>query len=357
MRLTKLRQSLTQSEDNLDALLVYQPENRRYMSGFTGSEAMLFITPDRAVIATDSRYWQQAEREAPEFSLYKVKTKYVMEMADILAAAGRPKHIGFESTFITVDHLDQLTDAAPEVEWVTTKGIVENLRLIKDEGEVTLMREAARIADEGFVFLCRTLRPGMTEKQAAWELEAYMRTHGADKIAFDLIVGSGPNGSKPHHHSEDRAIQAGEPIVLDLGAQVNGYHSDLTRTICLGQPQDSRFMEIYNIVLRAQAAAVQGIRAGMSGVDADKLARDVIESAGYGENFGHGLGHGVGLAVHEAPRAGRTSEDMLPAGATLTVEPGIYLPGWGGVRIEDFTLIDKNGVELISHASKEPLVL
>jgi Xaa-Pro aminopeptidase len=357
MRLTKLRQSLTQSEDNLDALLVYQPENRRYMSGFTGSEAMLFITPDRAVIATDSRYWQQAEREAPEFSLYKVKTKYVMEMADILAAAGHPKHIGFESTFITVDHLDQLTDAAPEVEWVTTKGIVENLRLIKDEGEVTLMREAARIADEGFVFLCRTLRPGMTEKQAAWELEAYMRTHGADKIAFDLIVGSGPNGSKPHHHSEDRAIQAGEPIVLDLGAQVNGYHSDLTRTICLGQPQDSRFMEIYNIVLRAQAAALQGIRAGMSGVDADKLARDVIESAGYGENFGHGLGHGVGLAVHEAPRAGRTSEDMLPAGATLTVEPGIYLPGWGGVRIEDFTLIDKNGVELISHASKEPLVL
>ena len=357
MRLDKLRQALAQSEERLNSLLIYQPENQRYVSGFTGSEAMLIVTPDRAVLATDSRYWQQAEREAPEFSLYKVKTKYVTEMAEILAAAGHPRHIGFESTFITVDQLDQLTDAAPEVEWVATKGIVEDLRLIKDEDEIALMREAARIADEGFAFLCKTLRPGMTEKQAAWELEAYMRTHGADKIAFDLIVGSGPNGSKPHHHSQDRPIQAGEPIVLDLGAQVNGYHSDLTRTICLGQPRDGRFMEIYDIVLRAQEAARQGIRAGMSGVDADKLARDVIEAAGHGENFGHGLGHGVGLAVHEAPRASRTSEDSLPAGATLTIEPGIYLPGWGGVRIEDLTLIDKNGVQLLSHAIKEPLVL
>ncbi len=357
MRLDKLRETIARSEENLDALLIYQPENRRYLSGFTGSEAMLLITPDRAVIATDSRYWQQAQREAPEFSLYKVKTKYVMELTDILAAAGHPRHIGFESTFITVDQLDQLMDAAPEVEWVATKNIVEGLRLIKDAGEIATMRQAARIADEGFAFLCKTLRPGMPERQAAWELEAYMRTHGADKIAFDLIVGSGPNGSMPHHRSGDRVIQAGEPIVLDLGAQLNGYHSDLTRTICLGRPKDGRFMEIYDIVLRAQETALQGIRAGMSGVDADKLARDVIEAAGYGENFGHGLGHGVGLAVHEAPRAGRTSEDVLPAGATLTVEPGIYLPGWGGVRIEDFTLIDENGVQLLSHASKEPLVL
>jgi Xaa-Pro aminopeptidase len=357
MRLEKLRQSLIQSEDNLDALLVYQPENRRYMSGFTGSEAMLFITPDRAVIATDSRYWEQAEREAPEFSLYQVKTRYVMEMADILKAAGNPKHIGFESTCTTVDQLDQLTDAAPGVEWVSTKGLVEELRLIKDESEIAMMRRAARIADEAFDFLCRTLAPGMTEVQAAWELEAYMRTHGADKIAFDLIVGGGPGSAEPHHHCNSRPIEAGEPIVLDLGARVNGYNSDLTRTICLGQPKDSRFMEIYNIVLRAQETALHGIRAGLTGVEADKLARDVIEAAGYGSHFGHGLGHGVGLAVHESPRAGKTSEDTFPAGATLTVEPGIYVPGWGGVRIEDLTLIDKNGVELQSHASKEPLVL
>ena len=357
MRLNKLRQSIIRSEDNLDALLIYQPENRRYISGFTGSEAMLLVTPDQAVIATDSRYWEQAEHEAPDFSLYKVKTKYVMEMTDILAAAGHPRHIGFESTFITVDQLDQLMDAAPEVEWVATKDLVEDLRLIKDDSEIAMMRRAARIADEGLAFLCKTLQPGMTEREAAWELEVYMRTHGADKLAFDLIVGSGPNGAMPHHRSGHRVIRAGEPIVLDLGAQINGYHSDLTRTICLGQPEDGRFMEIYDIVLRAQAAALRGIRAGMSGVEADQLARDVIEVTGYGDHFGHGLGHGVGLAVHEAPRASRTSEDTLPAGATLTVEPGIYLTGWGGVRIEDLTLIDENGVQLLSHASKEPLVL
>jgi Xaa-Pro aminopeptidase len=357
MRLDKLRQSLAQSEEGLDALLVYQPENRRYLSGFTGSEAMLLVTQDRAVLATDSRYWEQAEREAPEFSLFKVKTRYVMEMTDLLAAAGHPKHIGFESTFITVDQLDQLTNAAPDVEWIATKGLVEDLRLIKDESEIALMRRAARIADEGFEFLRRTLRPGMTEHEAAWELEAHLRTHGADKIAFDLIVGSGPGGAEPHHHSGSRVIEAGEPIVLDLGARVNGYNSDLTRTICLGQPKDDRFMEIYSIVLRAQEAALNGIRAGMTGIEADKLARDVIVAANYGDNFGHGLGHGVGLAVHEEPRAGQIAEGALPAGSTLTIEPGIYLPGWGGVRIEDLTLVDKNGVQLLSHASKEPLVL
>lgn len=357
MRLTKLIEAIAQSEDHLDALLIYQPENRRYISGFTGSEAMLLVTPERAVLATDSRYWEQAERQAPEFSIYQVKTKYVMEMADILQAAGNPKYVGFESAFITVDQLDQLLDAAPEIEWIATKGMVENLRMIKEESEIELMRQAARIADEGFEFLCKKLQPGMTEREAAWELEAYMRTHGADKIAFDLVIGSGPNGAMPHHHSDLRPIQAGEPIVLDLGAQVGGYHSDLTRTICLGRPKDERFLEIYDIVRRAQEAALQGIRAGMTGVEADKIARDVIESAGYGDNFGHGLGHGVGLAVHESPRAGRTSEDTLLAGATLTVEPGIYIPGWGGVRIEDLTLIGENGVQLISCASKEPLVL
>ncbi len=357
MRLAKLRQAIAQAEEGLDALLIYQPENRRYVSGFTGSEAMLLVTPDRAVLATDSRYWEQAEHEAPEFSVYQVKTKYVMEMGDILAAAGHPKHMGFESTFITVDQLDQLMDAAPEVEWVATKNIVENLRMVKDASEIALIQRAARIADEGFEYLCKTLQPGMSERETAWELEAYMRTHGADKIAFDLIVGSGPNGAMPHHHSDPRPIQAGEPIVLDLGAQVNGYHSDLTRTICLGRPQDGRFMEIYDVVLHAQEAALRGIRAGMTGIEADRIARDVIEAAGYGDDFGHGLGHGVGLAIHEGPRAGRTSEDTLPAGSTLTLEPGIYLPGWGGVRIEDLTLIGENGVQLFSHASKEPLVL
>jgi Xaa-Pro aminopeptidase len=318
---------------------------------------MLLVTLDRAVLSTDSRYWEQAEREAPEFSVYRVTKRHVLEMNDILAAAGYPQRIGFESTYITVDQLDQLKEAAPEVEWVPTRDIVEDLRMIKDASEIELMRRAARIADDGFEHLRKTLRPGMTEREAAWELEAYMRTHGADKIAFDLIVGSGPNGAMPHHHSDLRPIQAGEPIVLDLGAQVQGYHSDLTRTICLGQPEDSRFLQVYDVVLRAQEAALHGIRAGMTGIEADRIARDVIEAAGHGDHFGHGLGHGVGLAVHEKPGAGRMAEDPIPANSTLTVEPGIYLPGWGGVRIEDLTLVGENGVQLLSHASKEPLVL
>jgi len=354
MRLAKLREAIAQSEERIDALLVYQPQNRRYISGFTGSEALLLITQERAVLATDSRYWLQAEREAPEFELYRVKTRYVNELANILAVAGNPKCVGFESTFITVDQLDQFTEAAPQVEWVATKDIVEKLRVVKDAGEIALIQQAARIADEGFEFLRRTLRPGMTEREAAWELEVFMRTHGADKIAFDLIVSSGPNAAEPHHRSGSRVIQAGEPIVLDLGAQVDGYHSDMTRTICLGQP-DERFNEIYSIVLRAQETALQNIRAGMTGIEADRFARDVIEAAGYGDNFGHGLGHGVGLAVHEEPRAAKTAEGVIPAGSTLTVEPGIYLPGWGGVRIEDLTLVCENGVKLLSLATKEPL--
>jgi Xaa-Pro aminopeptidase len=357
MRLATLRESIAKADERLDALLIYQPENRRYVSGFTGSEAMLLVTLDRAVLSTDSRYWEQAEREAPEFSVYRVKKRHVLEMNDILAAAGRPQRIGFESTYITVDQLDQLKEAASEVEWVPTRDIVEDLRMIKDASEIELMRRAARIADDGFEHLRKTLRPGMTEREAAWELEAYMRTHGADKIAFDLIVGSGPNGAMPHHHSNLRPIQAGEPIVLDLGAEVQGYHSDLTRTICLGRPEDGRFLEVYDVVLRAQEAALHGIRAGMTGVEADRIARDVIEAAGFGNHFGHGLGHGVGLAVHEKPGAGRMAEDALPAGSTLTVEPGIYLPGWGGVRIEDLTLVGENGVQLLSRAGKEPLVL
>ena len=357
MRLATLRESIAKADERLDALLIYQPENRRYVSGFTGSEAMLLVTLERAVLSTDSRYWEQAEREAPEFSVYQVRKRHVLEMNDILAAAGHPQRIGFESTYITVDQLDQLKEAASEVEWVPTKDIVEDLRMIKDASEIELIRRAARIADDGFEYLRKTLRPGMTEREAAWELEAYMRTHGADKIAFDLIVGSGPNGAMPHHHSDLRPIQAGEPIVLDLGAEVQGYHSDLTRTICLGRPEDGRFLEVYDVVLRAQEAALHGIRAGMTGVEADRIARDVIEAAGFGDHFGHGLGHGVGLAIHEKPGAGRMVEDALPAGSTLTVEPGIYLPGWGGVRIEDLTLVGENGVQLLSRAGKEPLVL
>jgi Xaa-Pro aminopeptidase len=187
----------------------------------------------------------------------------------------------------------------------------------------------------------------------AWELEVYIRTRGAEGVAFEIIVAGGPNGAMPHARASDNIIHAGQPIVIDVGARFEGYHSDLTRTLCLGHP-DQRFQEIYDLVLKAQLAAEEGIRPGMAAREADALARDIITEAGYGEYFGHPLGHGVGLAVHEKPKAGRASHDMLYPGMTLTIEPGIYVPRWGGVRIEDLVVIGEEGVEVLSQADKDP---
>ena len=194
--------------------------------------------------------------------------------------------------------------------------------------------------------------PGMTEREVAWELESFMRTHGASAVSFELIVGSGPNGALPHLHPTGRAIQAGEPVVMDLGCVVDGYCSDVTRTVCLGEPKDSRYMELWNLVLKANETARTGVKAGVTGVEGDKLGRDVIAEAGYGNYFGHGLGHGVGLAIHEGPRFSFAYPDRVPVGAVMTIEPGVYLPGWGGIRIEDMVLVREGGVEVLTGAPK-----
>jgi len=201
------------------------------------------------------------------------------------------------------------------------------------------------------------MRPGMTELEVSWIIESYMRTRGAEGVAFELIVAGGPNGARPHARASDRPLRAGEPIVIDMGARLNGYCSDLTRTFCLGQPNEpERFWEVYNTVLRAQTAAEVALRPGMTGQEGDAVARDLITAAGYGAAFGHGLGHGVGLAVHEEPRLSRVNLSPLAVGSLVTVEPGIYLPGWGGVRIEDVVLITDSGVEVLTRAPKEPIL-
>jgi Xaa-Pro aminopeptidase len=259
--------------------------------------------------------------------------------------------VGFESTHVTVDQHQQWAEAAEGFELVPTKGMVEQLRAIKDEGELALIRRAVELSDAAFAHIVQWLRPGVTEKAVAWELEVFMRTHGADDIAFDLIVGFGPNGAMAHAEPSDRPIQEGEPIVLDLGARVDGYCSDLTRTLCLGEP-DEMLRRIHATVLEAQEAAEHAMRAGLKGRTVDAIARDLIEAAGYGKHFGHGLGHGVGLAIHESPRAGKTSEDVLQAGMVITVEPGIYIEGWGGVRIEDLVVVREQGIEALTTAPK-----
>jgi len=349
MRLEKIREAI--AAEGLDGLLVTQPENRRYLSGFTGSAGVLLITADAAIIATDFRYYEQVERECPLFTLAKIKDKFTTLLPELLAETG-VKKLGFESEHLTVAQYEEWQKAAEGVEWVPTKGMVEKLRMVKEPGELEAIRKAVALADEAFAHICEFIRPGMTEKEVAWELEAYMRQRGAEKLAFDIIVASGPNGALPHARASDRVIQEGEPIVMDLGCVVNGYCSDLTRTVVLGEPSE-RFQEIYGIVLKAQEEAERRIKAGMSGKEADALARQVIEEAGYGENFGHGLGHGVGLAVHEKPTANKLSEDILEAGAVITVEPGIYIPGWGGVRIEDMVVVREDGVEVLTKASKK----
>jgi len=352
MRLTKLRQSLTEKE--VDALLISQPENRRYLSGFTGSAGWLVVTAKRAVLVTDFRYYEQVGREAPDWELARITDNIQKLLPDLFSSAG-VRRLGFESQHVTVDQLATWTQATDGIEWVPLKDTVESVRMVKDEGEIEAMRRSVALTDEAMAYALETIRPGMTELQVAWLIESHMRTHGASKVAFDLIVAAGPNGALPHAHPGERAIQAGDPIVFDLGNVVDGYCSDLTRTVCLGEPS-AKYLAVFDIVLRAQQAAEAAIRPGMPGMEADAVARDLIAAAGYGDQFGHGLGHGVGLAVHEKPGAGRLSTDTLQAGMSLTVEPGIYLPGDFGVRIEDLVIIREGGVEILSRAPKQAVV-
>ncbi len=355
MRLEKLRESLT--TEGLDAILITQPENRRYLSGFTGSAGVLLISQDEAILATDFRYFEQVEKQAPEFRLAKITDKFETLLTDLIQQVGA-QSVGFESAHVTVDQHQRWLEvaegdaSAAQFELAPTTALVEKIRAVKDEGELAKIKKAIAVADEALAHVADFIEPGMTEAEVAWELEVFMRTHGAEKLAFDLIVGSGPNGAMPHATVSERVIRAGEPIVMDMGARIDGYNSDLTRTVCAGRPDD-KFREIHAIVLEAQLAAERNIRPGMQGKEADAIARQVIEEAGYGGHFGHGLGHGVGLAVHEKPSVGRLSEDVLQPGMVFTVEPGIYLPDWGGVRIEDIVVMRDDGVEVLTQARKE----
>ncbi|GAB4566434.1 MAG: aminopeptidase P family protein [Anaerolineae bacterium] len=353
-RLARLRKAL--AERDLDGIFVSRAENRRYLSGFTGSAGWLLITHDEALLMTDFRYWEQSRLEAPDFELVKV----VDRLDDVLPGVVERfegKRIAFEAAAITVDEHQRWMAANDAVTWVAETNLVEEIRAVKDEAEIGLIREAARIADAALAAALAEVRPGMLERDLAWLLERRMREQGADGPAFDIIVAGGASGALPHAHARRAPLPAGQPIVIDMGAVVDGYRSDMTRTICLGEPADpNSFWTVYNTVLKAQQAALEGIRAGMAGPEADALARDVIQRAGYGEEFGHSLGHGVGLAIHEEPRLGRRSTTVLQPGMVVTIEPGIYLPGWGGVRIEDLVVVREDGLEVLTSSSKNPLI-
>jgi Xaa-Pro aminopeptidase len=328
-------------------MLVTDLINVRYLSGFTGSNgALLVFADDRGpVLATDSRYRTQAAEQAPglEIAIERALGRYLVGQA---ADAGVRK-LGFESNVVTVDGFDalqrELDERSGDTELVRAAGTVEALREVKDAGELALLRLACEAADAALSDLVARggLRPGRTEREVGRELEALMLDHGADAISFETIVAAGPNSAIPHHRPTDAVLAEGDFVKIDFGALVAGYHSDMTRTFVLGKAADWQ-LEIYQLVAEAQRAGREALRPGAGLRDVDAAARQLIVDAGYGEQFGHGLGHGVGLQIHEAPGIGATSAGTLLAGSVVTVEPGVYLPGRGGVRIED-TLVVAGG--------------
>ena len=355
-RLAKLRQELVKNE--VDALLVSQPKNRFYLSGFDGSGGYLLITAKHSIVATDFRYVEQVKRQCPDYTLFQIAGK-MAEWFPELVTGLNIRRLGFESgatTFAQYTQISEIITAQKlNIELVSSENVVENLRSIKEPGEITFIQKAAEIGDCAFEYVTARLKIGMTEKEIAWALEKYMRENGSQSMPFEVIVGAGANGALPHAQPSDRAIAAHEPIVIDMGASFGGYSSDLTRTICLGKP-DETFIKIYGIVQKAQETTINGIIEGMSGVQADALARDIIKAAGYNEMFGHGLGHGVGLATHDpAPRLSYLSNDVLANGMVFSIEPGIYVSDWGGVRIEDLAMLENGKVKLLSHAKKMTL--
>jgi Xaa-Pro aminopeptidase len=351
-RIDRLRQELSRRE--LNAIFISQPDNRRYLSGFIGSAGFLLVSEHEAVLATDFRYTEQATAQAPDYKILQISGSLPAWLPGLLATLDNGK-LGFEAGHVTFALHQQLSailkEARPGLSLVPVDALVESLRAVKEPEEIEFIAQSARITDTALEEVTDRVQPGMTEKQLAWELEKSLREHGSEALAFEIIVASGPNAALPHHMPSGRRIQPGEPVVIDMGARVGGYCADLSRTICLGTPDD-RFRQVYGSVLRAQSAAIAGIKEGMSGHDADALARAVIEEADYGQAFGHALGHGVGLAAHEEPRLGPSSEDALENNMVFSIEPGIYLSGWGGVRIEDLAVMDNGRPRLLSNARK-----
>ncbi|HLF78447.1 MAG TPA: aminopeptidase P family protein [Dehalococcoidia bacterium] len=315
--------------------------NRRYLSGFSGSMGHLLITLDTAYIAVDFRYYEQAERESPNFKLWQANGGMKTWLPELLGAAKLGgKNLGFESQGITYGmyrSLREAVDALPESDkpnLTPTDDLVESIRIIKEPEELEALQRAVSLGDAAFEDVAGRIQPGWTEKQIAWEIEKYAREHGAEGLSFPTIVAAGPWGAMPHAQPRDQVVKEGDGVVIDMGVNLEGYMSDLTRTIFVGKPDD-QFKKIYDIVLTAQLTAEELARTGMTGGEVHMIAHRVIEEAGYGDNFGHGLGHGVGLQIHESPRVSKTSTDVLEDGMVATIEPGIYLPGWGGIRIED----------------------
>jgi Xaa-Pro aminopeptidase len=355
-RRQRLRERVAAAD--IDAALVTRLVNVRYLTGFTGSNAALLVTRDDAALATDGRYATQAATQAPDVELV-IDRRCPQALVRRAEAAGI-RRLGFESHKVSVDLHRQLTDLAGPVELVSLEMAVEALREVKDEQEIGYLRAACAIGDAALAEVVEGLIMGRTERQVAQELERRMLDHGAEAVAFPTIVAAGPHSAMPHHQPTDRRIAAGDLLKIDFGARVQGYHADMTRTFVIGSDPADWQIELYDLVFDAQKAGRQALVPGADVRDVDKAARRVIEAAGHGPNFPHGLGHGVGLEIHEAPLMGYAAAGTLSVRTPVTVEPGVYLPGRGGVRIEDTLVVREHadgGPELLTLSTKELLVL
>ncbi|EKN69853.1 proline dipeptidase [Neobacillus bataviensis LMG 21833] len=351
-KVDKLRANF--SQHGIDGILITSPFNRRYISNFTGTAGVVLISADKAQFITDFRYLEQASKQCQGFEIVKFASSIPEEIARLAKELGIQK-LGFEEDHLTYS-LFKVYEKEVEAELVPISDVIEKLRLIKTDAEIKILKVAADIADAAFKHILDFIRPGKTELEVSNELEFFMRRAGATSSSFNTIVASGHRSALPHGVASDKVIEAGDFVTMDYGAYYNGYVSDITRTVAVGEP-NSKLKEIYDIVLEAQVRGMAGFKPGLTGKEADALTRDYITEKGFGEYFGHSTGHGIGLEIHEGPALSMKSDIILEPGMVVTCEPGIYIPGLGGVRIEDDTLITQNGNEALTHSTKELIIL
>jgi len=341
----------------VDTIWIIQPENRRYLSGFKAADGQLdessgclFITLDQALLLTDSRYTIQAEQEVVGFEVVTHKKGLIDTFPEIFDRLNT-RRLGFEGGYLIWDLYQKVKEKAsqysPPVELVALSNPVEEIREIKGPEEVEMLSRSAQLMGDVLAQVIEELRPGQVEKDIAWKIETLIREQGADGAAFPPIVASGSNGALPHAVPTERRIGEGEPIILDVGAKLDGYCSDMTRTVFLGNPP-SDFKEVYKVVRKAQILALESVRPGMKTNEVDSIARDIIKNAGFGDFFGHSLGHCIGMAPHERPSVGPLNPEVLKEGMVFTIEPGIYIPGKGGIRLEEMVVLQENGAELLT---------
>lgn len=347
-RIERLRALLT--EKVVDAVLVTKEENVHYFSGFRGDSTALLVTHERLLLVTDSRYTEQASAEASLYEIVEQRDGLYRKVAELAVEAGVVA-LGYEGAALVCDQYEKLKEMLGEISFDTSLAL-DALRQVKDTDEIALIRRACTIADEGFAHIIRYIQPGMTELEVAAELEHYMRTLGSERPAFQTIIASGVRGSLPHGVASDKVIARGELVTMDFGAVCAGYHSDITRTICVGRA-DARQREIYDAVLSAQMRALAALRPGVTGIEVDRIARDSLAEKNFEQYFGHGLGHSLGLEIHEEPRLSKAGKHIMQPNMLITDEPGVYIPGWGGIRIEDTVLITADGSEPLTRAPKE----